>query len=301
MEQYAIEVRNLTKIIKGRRILDNVNLTVRAGEAVGFIGPNGAGKTTLIRILAGMSRPTEGEVRVLGQRVDGRGAGPSDIGLLVETPGFVEHLSARRNLRMLASIRGLIPADKVDETIRMVGLDPDDRRPVAKYSLGMRQRLALAQALMEQPRVLILDEPTNGLDVVGIAELRETIRQQLARGVAVFLASHLLSEVELACDAVLMVHRGRVLQQLSTDELSRATAGIRLAVSSEADWERVAATFPCERFPAPGRVQGILRVSAGVPEVVRQLVALGVAVEEIAPERISLERAFFAEIEAAAR
>ncbi|MGH8901144.1 MAG: ABC transporter ATP-binding protein [Egibacteraceae bacterium] len=296
----AIEVVSVSKRIKGRTILDDVSLTVAPGEVVGFIGPNGAGKTTLIRLLSGMARPSSGSIRVLGQPVDGRGAGPDGLGLLVESLGFVEHASGRRNLLLLASIRGRLSASEVDAAMREVGLDPRDRRPVAKYSLGMRQRLGLAQALMERPRVLLLDEPTNGLDVVGIAGLRDTIRQQASDGVAVFLASHLLSEVELASDRVLIVVRGRILQELSTHELHAAENGIRVRVATPGQWQKVAAAFTVAPLADDHETSGLVIDDLPVPDLVRALVAMKLDVEEVAPHRASLEETFFQRVGAEA-
>jgi ABC-2 type transport system ATP-binding protein len=297
-DSLVIEAREVTKIIKGRRILDGVSLLVAPSQVVGFIGPNGAGKTTLIRILSGMSRATSGEIRVCGRPPGSASADSVDLGLLPEAPGFIEHLSGRKNLTLLASIRGRVGRSEIDEAIRSCGLDPADRRPVSKYSLGMRQRLALAQALMEHPRVLLLDEPTNGLDVLGITELRRIIRTEAASGVGVLLASHLLTEVELACDRVLMVQGGRVLQELATTELQHAVGRVRVTVSTEGDWERLSEAFDAQRLPQDGRISGFLSTDLEVPALVRVLVGMGVAIEAIGPGGASLEEAFLARIEA---
>lgn len=296
MGEPVIEAREIVKDIKGRRIIDGVSLNVAAGEVVGFIGPNGAGKTTLIRILSGMSHLTAGEARVCGRPVGTKGVGPQDLAVLPESPGFVEHLSGARNLEMLASLGGRITKDEVAEAIAACGLDPLDRRPVDKYSLGMRQRLALAQALMERPRVLILDEPTNGLDVVGIAELRKIIRNQAQDGVGVFLASHLLSEVEFACDRVLMVVDGRVLQELTTTDLRSAAQGVRVTVSHEEDWTAISTAFAAKRYESVKEITGVVRTDIPVPELIRTLVAMGVDVEEIGPHQTTLEEAFLATV-----
>jgi ABC-2 type transport system ATP-binding protein len=296
--QPVIEAFGLGKVIRGKTILEDVNLSVRAGEVLGFVGPNGAGKTTLIRLLAGLAQASAGEVRIEGKVVDGRGPGPESLGLLVEGPGFVEHLSGRRNLLMLARLRGVIGAEEVDAAMRQFDLDPDNGRAVSKYSLGMRQRLGLAQALMERPRILILDEPTNGLDVVGITKLRESIADEAARGAAVFLASHLLQEVEIVCDRVLMVQDGRVVDEIATAKHDQLGDGVRVRVSSPEHWERIASTFVAALLPedqGDGAV-GLIKPSGSVPELVRSLVALGVDIEEVAVHRTSLEDAFFSRI-----
>lgn len=296
----SIEARGVVKVLGGRRVLDDVSLTAESGEVVGLIGPNGAGKSTLIRILSGLARATDGEVRLLGappDRIEGKQA---ILGLVPEAPGFVEHMSGRRNLRLLASIRRRIGSEEVDGAIRECGLDPADRRPVRKYSLGMRQRLGLAQALMERPDVLILDEPTNGLDVLGITELRRIVRRRAEAGVAVLLASHLLTEVELACDRVFMIKEGRILKSLDVRELQRLIGLVRVSVSSDEDWRRMAARFdvrPSEA-DADGRPSGLVATDLSVPTVVRDLVAIGVSVEEIGPATATLEEMFLSTIDA---
>jgi ABC-2 type transport system ATP-binding protein len=304
----AVEISHVDKIIRRRAILSDVSMTIYPGEVVGFIGPNGAGKTTLIRLLSGMSKPSVGEVRVNGRIVDGRSRMPQDIGLVLEGAGFVEHLSGRGNLLRLSRIRRRITPREVDETIRGCGLDPSDRRAVSKYSLGMRQRLGLAQALMERPHVLLLDEPTNGLDVVGIAELRTTIRRQADAGVAVFLASHLLSEVEQACDRVLMVREGRVVKEVFAADLSAGGGRIRVRFSTPAGFGLAGDRFEVHALDEPG-VAGnlpagplaVIVTDFPVSEVVRRLVTAGIGIVEIGPMRVSLERDFLDQLGAAAK
>ncbi len=288
----VVDARGIVKTIRRRRVLDRVSVTVAPGEVVGLIGPNGAGKTTLVKILAGLSLPTSGVVRLGGSPPDPGGTQEVVLGLLPETPGFIEHLSGRRNLRLLASLRGVVGDAEIDETMRLCGLDPSDRRPVSKYSLGMRQRLGLAQALMEHPTVLVLDEPTNGLDVLGIAHLRALIRAQAAAGVGVLLASHLLTEVELACDRVYMMRSGRIAGELATRDLRRLAGRIHITVTAEHDWEVLAGAFDVVRVDGDGRLSGVLRTELPVPSVVRTLVSLGVSIEEVGPAVASLEEVF---------
>lgn len=301
VEKPIIDVVEVEKEVAGRRILDRISLHVRAGEVVGFIGPNGAGKTSLIRILAGLSRPTGGTIVVCGRVVDGRGAGPPDVGLVPEAPGFVEHLSGLANLRLLASIRGVIGIGDVRRAMSTCGLDPDDNRSVAKYSLGMRQRLSLAQAIMERPRALLLDEPTNGLDVVGITDLRGIIRLQAESGVAILLASHLLSEVERACDRVLVVTGGRLRRDLTAADLRSATSRVRVGVSGEGDWQRLAIAFSVQRMESAAGIVGLVETQLPIPELNRQLVAFGINVEELSSHAVSLEQVFLKEIEVGGR
>lgn len=299
MNGRAIDVINVVKQVGRRRILDQITLHVLTGEVVGFIGPNGVGKTTLLRIITGLSRATEGTVTVCGQVVNGRGNTPLEIGVVPEVPGFVEHLSGFENLRLLASIRQKIGLDDIRMAITTCGLNPNDDRPVSKYSLGMRQRLSIAQAIMERPQALLLDEPTNGLDAVGIADLRMIIRQQADAGTAVLLASHLLSEVERACHRVLIVKDGRVRQELTAADLQRATNRVRVGVSREEDWNKLTAAFAVEPLAAQALV-GIVTTDLLVPELNRRLVGIGINVEELGVHRTSLEEAFLTQVETGA-
>ncbi len=277
-----------------RRALSGVDLTFHPGEVIGFIGPNGAGKTTLIKLLCGLSRASEGEIEVLGRDLSKRALTPEGVSLVQETPSFISYLSGKKNLKLLADIRRVATEADIEETLRVVGLDPTDRRPVRSYSLGMRQRLGLAQALMEKPRLLLLDEPTNGLDPQGIMELRALIRNLAESGVAIFLASHLLTEVEQVCDRVLLVREGRVRKELDQKQVGRAA--LRLTVSSEADLELVSEWSHRVEAQAESMAGSPLTVEivteSPTPEVVRELVEARVGIEEIVKARRSLEREF---------
>jgi ABC-2 type transport system ATP-binding protein len=233
----VIEVRGAQKAYhrRGRpahKAVDNLDLMVEEGGVHGFLGPNGSGKTTTIRMLLGLVQPDAGEVRLLGQPVpDGLPDVIGAVGALVETPLFFPHFSGRLNLRLLADVAGL-PKERVDESLERVGLlDRGDDR-VKAYSLGMRQRLGIAAALMKRPRLLILDEPSNGLDPAGIREVRELIRTLGSRGVTVFLSSHLLGEVEQVCDTVDILVRGRRVASGSVKDVlaTRATGEVRVRV-----------------------------------------------------------------------
>jgi ABC-2 type transport system ATP-binding protein len=206
-----VSVRGIGKSYGQRQVLAEIDLDVHAGEVIGLIGPNGAGKTTLIRILAGLSAPTQGSGWVLGTDVRARHDRRPFLGLMTERPAFIETVGGRRNLELLFGIRGVVGRDAADAVLGRVGLDPDDRRSVRTYSLGMRQRLSLAQAIGEAPPLVILDEPTNGLDPGGIIGMRTLVRELADReGMGVLLASHLLAEVEAVCDRVAIMKSGRV-------------------------------------------------------------------------------------------
>jgi ABC-2 type transport system ATP-binding protein len=227
----VIRTRQLTKRY-GRTVAVNaVDLDVREGDRYGFLGPNGSGKTTLVRLLLGLVYATSGEIEVLGERMPARAKAvlPS-IGALVEGPSAYPHLSGRRNLTLFdAAGRGGVRRTRrhrVDEALERVGMAGIDNRPVRAYSLGMRQRLGLAAALLRAPRLLILDEPTNGLDPRGIREIRDLLTALNEAGTTIFLSSHLLSEVELLCTRVGIVDRGRLVRQDDLANLRAATGNV---------------------------------------------------------------------------
>ena len=198
----AISVRNLTKKFGNDTILNNVTRNFERGKIHGIVGNNGSGKTVLMKCICGFYIPTSGRV-VVGNKCVGKDIDfPDDIGVIIETPGFLPELSGLKNLRILASLKGLIGDDVIRDTISKVGLDPKLKKPVGKYSLGMRQRLGIAQAIMENPLTLILDEPFNGLDKHGVAEMRVLIKELRAQGKTIILASHNQVDIDELCDTV---------------------------------------------------------------------------------------------------
>src|ERR1043165_3209968 len=207
----TLVARDLTKVIGKRTIVDNVSFELAAGEVFGFLGPNGAGKTTTIRMLVGLIKPTRGSVTICGhdiQRDFERAM--RCIGCIVETPDLYRFMSGRENLEHFARMLGATNED-IDRVATQVAMAHRLDQRVGTYSLGMRERLGTAQALLGHPRVLILDEPANGLDPAGIREIRELLRDLAANGMSVFVSSHLLAEVQLMCDRVAIIHKGRVL------------------------------------------------------------------------------------------
>lgn len=225
----VVETTALTKTYRGRVVVDRLDLCLPAGVVAGFVGPNGAGKSTTLRMLLGLVRPTSGGGRVLG--VDLRR--PQDylprVGALIEAPAFYPGLSGEANLRVLATLGGL-PTTQVDAGLARVGLSTRAADPYKTYSLGMKQRLGIAAALLGEPQLLVLDEPTNGLDPQGIREMRGLLRSLAADGPTVLVSSHLLAEVQQACDWLIMVDAGRLLHSGPTAQL---LAGDELVVACE--------------------------------------------------------------------
>src|SRR2546429_5255926 len=207
----ALATRALSKAYGRRLAVDTLDLEVSRGEVFGFLGPNGAGKTTTIRMLLGLVRPTSGSVEILGQPVSADARVLTRVGALIETPALYGYLSGRSNLRAFALPLGGVPGRRLDEILDLVGLRDRQRDRVRRYSLGMKQRLGVAVALLHDPELLVLDEPANGLDPAGIVEMRMLLRRLADAGRAIFVSSHALAEVQHVCDRVAIVNRGRLL------------------------------------------------------------------------------------------
>ena len=205
-----IEVKNISLALNKRQILNNVSLTLKEGNIYGLVGNNGSGKTMLMKCMCGFIRPTEGTVesngKVIGRDVDYL----PDAGVIIETPGFIPYYSGFQNLKVLAGIKNKISAKEIREAIQTVGLDPDLKLPVKKYSLGMRQRLGLAQAIMENPDYLILDEPFNGLDQDGVEDVHQLLQKLKKEGKCILLASHSATDISKACDEVYKIKEGKI-------------------------------------------------------------------------------------------
>ena len=196
----SVELINLSKTIKGKEILNNVNLTLEKGKVYGFFGRNGSGKTMLFRAICGLIKPTSGEIRVNGKRLHKEISFPESVGVIIESPGFWNYYTGFENLKVLAGIKNKIADNEIKEAIEKVGLDPEDKRTFKKYSLGMKQRLAIAQAIMEKPDLIILDEPTNALDEEGINLVRNILLEEKSRGATILIASHNKEDIEILSD-----------------------------------------------------------------------------------------------------
>jgi len=207
---FAVQLNNVRKTIKGREILNDVTFTINKGSIVGFVGHNGSGKSMLFRIIAGLVKPTSGEVSLFGETLHCTISFPRSAGVILEKPGFLEQYSGFDNLKFLADIQGKIGADQIKTSMRQLGLDPEDRRKVKTYSLGMKQKLAIAQAIMEKPDLILLDEPMNGLDEDSVHNVYQLIRQEKARGATILLTSHHKADIEALCDEVYKVSAGTV-------------------------------------------------------------------------------------------
>ena len=298
----VIETHGLTKRFGGRLAVDGADLRVPRASAFGFLGPNGAGKTTLIRMLLGLTQPTDGTMRLLGRPVpEQRSQALLRVGAIVEEPRFHSHLTGRENLSVIAAAREPEAHARIAPAMARVGLKDraDDR--VRTYSLGMRQRLGVARCLLADPQLLILDEPMNGLDPAGIQEFREMIASLIGEGRTVFLSSHLLDEVEKTCDRVAIIDQGHILMQ---GPIGDVAAGGRQTVLFGCDDPSLAAGLLAanaaveQAVAEPDGVRIVLSAEAGndpdraLAAINAALVSAGVAVFRIEPTRVSLEERF---------
>ena len=206
----AIKVQNLSLTIKGSEILKDITHSFEKGKIHGLIGRNGSGKTMLMKCICGFVKPTGGEIYVNGKRVGKDCDFPDNIGIIIETPGFIPYYSGYHNLKLLAGLNRRIDSDKIKEAMQKVGLNPNLKLQVRKYSLGMRQRLGLAQAMMENPDLLILDEPMNGLDKDGVADMRRYLLELKEQGKTILIASHNSEDISALCDTVCEMEKGAI-------------------------------------------------------------------------------------------
>jgi ABC-type multidrug transport system ATPase subunit len=290
-DDLVIETRALTKHYGDAIVaVDELGLRVRRGEVYGFLGPNGAGKSTTLRMLLGLVRPTSGQATVLGA-APGAPDGLARIGAMIEAPGFYPYLSGRDNLRVLAHHAG-VGVDRVESVLTDVGLHARAGDRFSAYSTGMKQRLGLAGALLKDPDLLILDEPTNGLDPAGMAEMRTFIRSAAGGGRTVLLSSHLMGEIEQVSDRVGVIRDGALVAEGTVEEL-RGRAGLRLRAEPLAEAARLVGALP--EVDHVTRVDGVLDIgvdTARAAAINRMLVDAGIAVSELYAQKTSLEDVF---------
>ena len=302
----VLEVKGLKKVIGKREIIKDLNFSVKEGEIYGFLGPNGAGKTTTIRMLVGLILPTAGEVKICGENLkNNKEKALKDVGAVVENPELYKYLSGRENLMQIARIRG-VSKEEVQDLIKLVGLENRINDKVKKYSLGMKQRLGLAAALIGNPKLLILDEPTNGLDPSGIIDFRKIVKQAAKeRGMAVFVSSHILSEVQQLCDRVAFINNGVIK---AVEEMNQAVTGTEkesLTLVTSSKKEKVIDILRNQPFVLTSEINeagiNIVVQSGTTPELVKALVKSDVLVEEIYRNREGLEQRYMELVEGGIR
>jgi ABC-2 type transport system ATP-binding protein len=284
----VIEVTDLRKRYRSTTAVDGLTFRVRDGRITGFLGPNGAGKTTTLRVLLGLVLPTSGTATIDGRRYRALDDPIRRVGAVLEATNFHPKRSGRSHLRMLAAA-GKVRASRVDELLEFVGLANVGRRKVGAYSLGMRQRLSVAGALLGEPDLLVLDEPANGLDPEGIRWLRDFLREFVASGKTVFISSHVLAEVQQLVDEVVIIHRGRLVAHQTVDELTAGAAGGTHVRSPQAGVLRDA----LERAGFESSLEGDRLQTVAPAERVGELAAgSGIVLHELRAETATLEEAF---------
>jgi ABC-2 type transport system ATP-binding protein len=285
-----IEVDHLTKRYGKTVAVNDLTFRVTPGSITGFLGPNGAGKTTTLKAILSLVRPTSGTTRVFGKPYRELEQPARRVGAVLETSRYHPGRSGRSHLRVLAAQAG-IPKPRVEEVLELVAMKEAARRRVGGYSMGMRQRLGLAAALLGEPELLVLDEPANGLDPAGIRWLRDLLRALSSQGRTILVSSHVLAEVEQIVDEVVIIHRGRFVTQSTTKELAaRATGGVRVR---SPDAERLREVLTREGMRVAAGDDGALAVAEGTPERVGELAAANnIVLHELTAERATLEEAF---------
>jgi len=295
MSDLALQTENLTKRFGARTAVDRLCLQVERGDIYGFLGPNGAGKSTTLRMLLGLVRPTSGSIK-FPLRTSGWEylQARSRVGAIIEAPAFYDNFSGRRNLQLLASLSGGVHRKRVEEVLEIVGLSDRAQDPVKVYSYGMRQRLGIAQALLPTPELIILDEPTNGLDPQGIQETRELIRRLREEfGLTVLLSSHLLSEIEQLCNRVGIIHEGRLLYEGGPETLVTPTSTFRIRVDDLSRAFELLTSEPGVRVSRNGdSFLGIEADQETISAVNALLVSKEIKVYELSPAQETLEEAF---------
>ncbi|GAA0824766.1 ABC transporter ATP-binding protein [Clostridium tertium] len=296
MSQYIVKTENLIKKFNNVNSVDKVNLKVREGEVYGFLGPNGAGKSTTIKMILGLIRPNSGEISVFGKSIkDNREEILKDIGALVESPSYYGHLTAYENLEILRRVLK-VSKNEIEEKLKLVNLWDAKNKKVREFSLGMKQRLGIAQALMGNPKLLILDEPTNGLDPAGIIEIRNLIKYLAKeKNITIIISSHILSEIELVATEVAVINKGKLLYQGSLDDLKKnSTNEVLIGLEKQEDKDSVFKLLTSRKY----RVQeenGKLKVkgnNASASTLCRDLVMSGYEINYLSQEKSSLEEIF---------
>jgi ABC-2 type transport system ATP-binding protein len=294
-EAPPVEVRGLVKRYGALTAVDHVDLTVNVGDVYGYLGPNGAGKTTSLRMMLGLIRPTEGTVRLFGRDPWESVRALEGVAGFVEAPAFYPYLSGRRNLELLAAFDGYGAAERIERALQTVELSDRARDRVSDYSHGMRQRLGIAAALLRDPKLLLLDEPTTGLDPAGMRDMRLLIRRLADDGITIVLSSHLLAEVEGLCNRVAIIQRGRIVYEGEISSLKR-TAGTSYSLQTTDNLKALEVCRDQAGVEDARMVAGKVAFSASdeaVAELSQALVEAGALIRALTPETATLEDLFF--------
>jgi len=297
MTEAAMQLINVSKRIGKKEIIKDLSFTINKGEVFGLIGPNGAGKTTTIRMMVGLMKLSEGDVHILGKSIKSEfKEAIREVGAIVENPELYPFLTGSQNLKQYARMIPGITQEQIDEAVQLVGLEKAMNEKVGRYSLGMRQRIGIAQALLHKPTVLILDEPTNGLDPAGIREIRQYIRRLASeQGVAVIISSHLLSEIELMCDRIGVIKNGELVAIQAVKENTKASENQLLQVEIEAVPAEKALEIIKKKTTATAANNKInFHIEKeNIPPLIASLVEQNILIYEVSVTKATLEDKFF--------
>ena len=300
MANTVLEIKNLTKTYGKRKVIDNISLEIQEGEIFGFLGPNGSGKTTTIKMILRLIEKDSGEIKIKGYDNKREFEKAMEyIGAIVENPDMYNYMSGKDNLKLHARLRN-IDKKRIDEVLELVGLKDRAKEKVKKYSLGMKQRLGLALTLLHKPRVLILDEPTNGLDPAGIKQLRNILKEIAHKnGVAVFVSSHILSEMQLMCDKIAVIDNGKIVKTENITHMEQPEDNESIDEIIEIKVKDVSKAIEIlkQNFELqPRLVEGNINITISnekIPKVVKELAINDVEIHSVTPKEQSLEDLFF--------
>ncbi|AWW26124.1 ABC transporter ATP-binding protein [Acetobacterium carbinolicum] len=294
MDTPVLNVTNLSKSIKKKEIIKDISFQLNKSEVLGFLGPNGAGKSTTLRMLVGLSRPSSGTISICGHSIrDDYVDAMSHVGCIIEGPDLYEYLSGYKNLELLGAMSKQVTKAAIDDAIALVGMEKRIHDKVSIYSMGMKQRIGLAQALIHQPDLLILDEPTNGLDPQGIHEFREIVKSLAKdKGISVLISSHLISEVQLMCDRVCIINQGMIVRDGTVSEML-STGEIVWVLNNPAQGQKILS----EQFKLESRITVQNELIAAIdleilPKINAILIASGLELQTVAAKNTTLEELF---------
>lgn len=297
MTEVAMELKNVQKKINNKEIIKDLSFSINKGEVFGLIGPNGAGKTTTIRMMVGLMKITNGDVHIFGKSItsDFKEA-IREVGAIVENPELYPFLTGEQNLKQYARMIPGITQERIDEAVRLVGLEKVLHEKVGRYSLGMRQRIGIAQALLHKPSVLILDEPTNGLDPAGIREIRQYIRKLATEeNVAVIISSHLLSEIELMCDRIGVIKNGELvaIQEVKDNEPQKDDKLLQVEMEATPQNQALSIVQAQTNAEKEGKKLKFELEKEKIPQLISALVEANIQVYEVSVTKSTLEDKFF--------
>ncbi|EXJ23073.1 ABC transporter, ATP-binding protein [Alkalibacterium sp. AK22] len=293
MHTSVLTVSHLKKDIKKKTIIHDVSFDIKEGEILGFLGPNGSGKTTTLRMIVGLSRPTAGDVEICGYSLKKNFVqAMSQVGCIIEGPDLYGYMSGYKNLELLGSMSQGVTKEDIDSTVKLVGMENRIHDKVDVYSMGMKQRIGLAQALIHKPKLLILDEPTNGLDPQGIHEFREIVKRLAReRGLSVLISSHLISEVQLMCDRVSIINKGHIIQNADIKDILATGEAVWTVNEPEKAQQLIKDRFGLETTRAPEGLKALVDMDT-LPAINKTLIEAGFEISFVDNKKRTLEDLF---------